>query len=392
MNILVIGNGFDLAHGMPTKYSNFLEFCLKIKITRTWSSGKRLNPFDINKFNQEHLVDKKQLLDPVKEYILEALKNRESNNKIIDELIDYLEDNFWTNHFYGITNKLKDKGKEGWIDFETEISKVIQNFEKFRKHVLIQKKDVNEFDKNARSVIESVLKKVDRYKNIGSIDDTDLYNCKKLLLEDLNKLIRCLEIYLADCLGKMEIECASEDIMDIRFDKVLSFNYTDTYRKIYAPDESRIDYDFIHGKADILNNIDTNNMVLGIDEYLTGKEIDNETTFIVFKKYFQRIHKKTGCVYKEWISEIKKDSSEKHKLYIFGHSLDVTDKDVLRELINMKNVYTTIFYFDKDAYASQITNLVRVIGRDNLISKVYGTDKKVTFRQQKEPVKLKESQ
>lgn len=27
MNILVIGNGFDLAHGLPTKYTDFLEFC-----------------------------------------------------------------------------------------------------------------------------------------------------------------------------------------------------------------------------------------------------------------------------------------------------------------------------------------------------------------------------
>ena len=26
MNILVIGNGFDLAHGFPTTYKNFLEF------------------------------------------------------------------------------------------------------------------------------------------------------------------------------------------------------------------------------------------------------------------------------------------------------------------------------------------------------------------------------
>ena len=26
MNILVIGNGFDLAHGLPTKYTDFLEF------------------------------------------------------------------------------------------------------------------------------------------------------------------------------------------------------------------------------------------------------------------------------------------------------------------------------------------------------------------------------
>ena len=26
MNILVIGNGFDIAHGLPTQYSDFLEY------------------------------------------------------------------------------------------------------------------------------------------------------------------------------------------------------------------------------------------------------------------------------------------------------------------------------------------------------------------------------
>ena len=29
MNILVIGNGFDLAHGLPTSYKEFLKFVLE---------------------------------------------------------------------------------------------------------------------------------------------------------------------------------------------------------------------------------------------------------------------------------------------------------------------------------------------------------------------------
>ena len=32
MNILVIGNGFDLAHRLPTKYTDFLES----KMERIW--------------------------------------------------------------------------------------------------------------------------------------------------------------------------------------------------------------------------------------------------------------------------------------------------------------------------------------------------------------------
>lgn len=32
MEILLIGNGFDLAHGLPTKYRDFLDFCQGIEI------------------------------------------------------------------------------------------------------------------------------------------------------------------------------------------------------------------------------------------------------------------------------------------------------------------------------------------------------------------------
>lgn len=31
MNILVIVNGFDLAHGLPTKYGDFLDICISSK-------------------------------------------------------------------------------------------------------------------------------------------------------------------------------------------------------------------------------------------------------------------------------------------------------------------------------------------------------------------------
>lgn len=32
MNILVIGNGFDLAHGLPTSYKEFLKFLIQIDV------------------------------------------------------------------------------------------------------------------------------------------------------------------------------------------------------------------------------------------------------------------------------------------------------------------------------------------------------------------------
>ena len=71
---------------------------------------------------------------------------------------------------------------------------------------------------------------------------------------------------------------------------------------------------------------------------------------------------------------------EFHKLFIFGHSLDITDKDVLRDLILNDNVQTTIFYMDKKDYGRKIMNLVKIITQDELIKRTGGATKTITFK------------
>ncbi len=150
--------------------------------------------------------------------------------------------------------------------------------------------------------------------------------------------------------------------------------------------------DYIHGKANGCNILENNNMVLGIDEYLPDDRKNKDLEFIAFKKYYQRIHKGTGNQYKGWLDTIKKIPSAiynnrgKHynNLYIFGHSLDVTDKDVLMELILGDNVYTTIYYRDLKQKGQQIANLVRVIGQDELIRRTgKGSARTIRFRLQR---------
>lgn len=199
------------------------------------------------------------------------------------------------------------------------------------------------------------------------------------------------------------------DIENIYFDKILSFNYTDTYKKIYDQKELA-EYDYIHGKAERIHSSSTNNMVLGINEYLPKNRKNREVEFIAFKKYYQRIFKETGCKYKEWVDDIKSDmpirnlklayvdeagskvyqseNSKFHNLYIFGHSLDVTDKDILRELILNENVYTTIFYYNKDDFGAKIANLVNVIGQDELIRRTGGNTKTIEFKLQQDMVEI----
>lgn len=87
-------------------------------------------------------------------------------------------------------------------------------------------------------------------------------------VNDLNGMIRLLEIYLCDYVQNIKIEYYSPDIFELNPDRIISFNYTDTYEKMYSNKRSVIRYNYIHGKASIEHTVETCNMVLGIDEYL----------------------------------------------------------------------------------------------------------------------------
>ena len=70
-----------------------------------------------------------------------------------------------------------------------------------------------------------------------------------------------------------------------------------------------------------------------------------------------------------------------HKLFFFGHSLDITDKDIIRDLILADRMQTTIFYMDKIDFGRKIANLVRVIGQDEVIERTGGKTKTIVFKQ-----------
>ena len=185
---------------------------------------------------------------------------------------------------------------------------------------------------------------------------------KQKLLEDLNKLTRALEIYLSDYISNFMLGNGLPDIKNLPYlDKILSFNYTCTYQRIYG-EHPFLEFDYVHGKADLRNDIQSTNMVLGIDEYLEGDARDKDLEFIEFKKFFQRIHKETGGLYEGWLEEIQSEKKiyeisaivkengivkkhhrvvKYHKVFIFGHSLDITDKDILRKFILNENVKIT---------------------------------------------------
>ncbi len=375
MNILIIGNGFDLAHGLPTKYTDFVQFCKRVR--------GLFNYYDDSDFEyyKKNYLDNWEFDEQIKGVLENTHKTRkiiklendtygiEISHLILNEIYQYIKDNFWIDYFTRFNKN------ENWIDFEKEISQIVQDIDKDMQG----KNFYGQIDfltnkyldmKFLYKTLETLLS--DKNEDKKENNQITYQELRDKLHKDLDRLIRALEIYLTQYVENKDIKVCSPDIKEVAIQinhnkhtalpaKVISFNYTNTFQKLYGKSKG-IEYDYIHGKADINNSIETNNMVLGIDEYLPNDRRNKDIEFIAFKKFYQRIYKETGCKYKDWVDKIRLNKEQSHNLYIFGHSLDITDKDVLRDLILNDNVYTTIFYVNKSVMGQQIANLVKVIG------------------------------
>lgn len=276
--------------------------------------------------------------------------NLESVYDEVSLFLNIKRKNFWIIYF----NMLLDeptRDNNNWMDFELEIKEVVINIEKCINKYGINSKPIN---KSINRAIQYAIKEKGTYKNYSDVIE--------MMSEDLNELIRCLEIYLEKFVNPIImnnnlINYASPDITSCNIDKVISFNYTKTFEFLY---DNNIKIDYIHGKANINNNIAKNNMILGFDEYLSDDKKDIDLYFVAFKKYYQRLCKETDCKYKKWLDDINQDKEKQNNLFIFGHSLSMVDKDIIKELILNEKINTIIYYLNNEDKKQKIKNLVNV--------------------------------
>ncbi|WP_270638543.1 AbiH family protein [Megamonas funiformis] len=341
-NLLIIGNGFDLEHDLKTHYTDFFD-----TINNNVSSK---NEIILN--NNKYLIkDNNLLLYLIKEYKQNKLQG---NN---------------------------------WIDIETELKKIISLIEEININNFID--NMSYYSGDEYTTIKKIQSKSSYYfKNclfpfiIGNnyykyINEH--YNISiKILEKDLNELTNMLRDYLLE--QDISNLTKTKDISDIdyKITHVLSFNYTDTFRKIYSDiDDDKID--FIHG------SLNKNNLVLGINETLTEDTANKIVDTVYFKKYFQRIYKKTDYKYVSWLDPTDyKNYADFDTVYIHGHSLDESDKEILEKIINsvLKKYTPTvkIFYYDEKHYRQEVTNLIKILGKD-VFQKYYFQNRIIFIKQ-----------
>lgn len=330
MDILILGNGFDLAHDLKTKYSDFLEYC-KEKYSTTKTVG-------------------------------------------VDNSNNFLINNVWVKHF--LNKKMKG---DKWIDFEKEIYEVIIklselpyfnanfNTEKYEDRAFLISRYYKDFcfdeAKKYFQKPESVFLDGCFYVPIKDFIDF-LYN-------QLRDFTKEFEKYLIEKVNYNEID--KKFIVPIKNNtglRIISFNYTNTFERLYDPKsiyaDNRPKYVYIHGAIGASKNSE---LVLGTQSF-DNKQIPVE--FNVFKKHNQRHRYGTIEAYQELLKELKDPRKIiKPTFHIIGHSLDEADHNILRHIFKAKEDSTIkIYYHDQEALKRMQDNIDLIIGEEEVMTKV----------------------
>ena len=367
--VLIIGNGFDLYHGLPTRYSDFLF------LAENWDYFYDCysNTNSIKKADEQicvRLKNGRMSIETLDDFIEHKYLMNEEN---IAYLNQHITSNTWIKYF--IETKLKGNG---WIDFETEIDDVLHAIDYYFSALpdLMLKNNIPSMMVDSRiiKIFKSFLSLTkDQFPNnyLGFVDfkeieDSILLQHRLYLIDkmksELDDLIECLALYFSEFILNIKCGYFSKQILNLRDVHLLNFNYTYTYKAVYR--NLRDDHHAIHG------NCIEKDMVLGIPD----DSFVDKLEYIYFKKYFQRIQKRTGSTYKDWFNPIGSEYYEEKEIpdeiYIMGHSLANSDKGVLKDFfINSSIKKITIYYHDQKSYENMIINLVEMFGQDYVIEK-----------------------
>lgn len=352
MKLLVLGNGFDVDHGLPTSYKEFLYFCLYIMRDKG-SHGEYYE----------------RLTTVQKQYA----KQLDKNKKLTNRFIKLLNDNHLFDYFY---IQLDRQGKN-WIDLERELKSIVRELraieEEYDASKLFQYAAKSEH--KIHDLIENLgIKNVDS----GKIDEVSLDYIHDILCDSLNSFSKALELYIVSFINTTTIRGVSPDIIDFDATNIVTFNYSKTYERVYGGIHWREEVDHIHGMAQD-DLAEETNIVLGVT---TTAEKQNKNRYVEFEKYFQRITKRTGSKYKEWLRSVPNGVNTVEVMF-FGHSLDSSDSDIINDLISNPNTKITICYHSEKAQKDIVANLTEIVGKNKLIEYVSGKKPKIVFKKQR---------
>ena len=397
--IVLIGNGFDLAHGLKTKYEHFID----------WYWDYRVNGFVNNHTNKstDCLCTFECLLQETWysfQFNLPRFFQKPTGKEVVQSIRKdpYRYRVSFSPFFENICKSIETKG---WVDIENEYYHLLTEYaliNSFKEEV----KSLNEHLKYLKDLLAKYLGFIDEQEvNINESIKRKIYAPikladisvagKSILKENVDSWIEQNDIVVKDkiCRYGLNEEVFNEAITYFRDNykagkvlftdvplqyllpdavMLLNFNYTHTAQLYHNADLGFINY--IHGKID-----DPQSVVFGY-----GDELDDD-----YKK-LQKLNDNECLCNVKTIKYQESDNYRKllsfaesapYQICIMGHSCGNSDRTLLNTLFEHKNcISIKPYYYIKedgtDNYLELVQNISRnftdmKLMRDRVVNKMY---------------------
>lgn len=322
--IVIVGNGFDLAHNLKTGFSHFAEYYLDEKIMKEVLNSpieskiikdsfkrkvenakyQKKNPHINKAIQQSNILNLMDSFEKPEYIALDKLAEAIANNNIIEiktllsnEL--FLFENILTNSFLG---KLYSNSYSNWFDIEQIYYKELIN--------ILNNKDV-------LLPIPPNSKKVSNKEKLLKLN----YEFEYVKQEFKKYLENNIEVNE----DKNVSYSLGNHFKNRKNVTIINFNYTKTINP-YINRSHRIKNIHIHG--DLNREIifgygdDTNSEYKRMKSSKEKEYLRNFKTFYYFK----------STDYRKVINEL--DSKDNYDILVIGHSLDTTDKTILKKILD----------------------------------------------------------
>jgi hypothetical protein len=346
--LILLGNGFDLAHGLQTGYNDFILWYVKECFKNAWAEDSyedelwtinRSTYFNNGRFN----------IDVLDKYINDCY----SANRFSD-----LINNVWFSNqgqlgrtepfLLTIKSDLFRKigsncNTTNWVDIENEYYDLLKENRKGQHHDT----------------------KISRLSNLNT-SLSYILDCFSVYLNTLSKpkaindYIRILvsKINFKDVIGE-ELKVEEEPISTT----IINFNYTDTmetlYREWFTANSTRTKPEiiYIHGKL----NDSTNPLIFGFGDELDDdyKAIENDRTLGYFEFIKSFWYFRTSN-YRNLLTQLEAD---KFQVVILGHSCGLSDRTMLNMIFEHDNCSSIKIYYYGDEGENNYVQLTHAISR-----------------------------
>jgi hypothetical protein len=419
--IVILGNGFDLRHFLPTSYNHLISILCEIEnLPEDKESISFSDLFDgVFKEKNEWFYNQMNEFYQTENFIFDLEKIKSIQNR--------LQDNSWFQYFKSVDeNKI-----ETWIDFETEIERILvatlQYFESFSKDEFLKKPtytflksgagyyipytDYNQFFKSKlQALLLNSFKLISSQRGYWRInenyiltleDEIQYYKEKdffNFIYQSLEEFVGIFNDYISNIINAFNGNLVEEkkDGFTNREGKYLfqqvktifSFNYTNTFDNFYGfkqrseseqlkmivdlhiSKKESVKIEFLHGSyvENWKEDSDKLKIVLGVDDI---HESLKKHKLFQFTKYFQKLHKQTDYLFlKDFEATNRTKNQNRYIFYFWGHSLDYSDRQYIREVFNLvensDGSKIKIFYHSISAKGDQLKNLLGIIDKEKI--------------------------